>query len=127
LTQGTTSRIAFTSMRIFLCSFSLPRDILHDVFRSTFCTYFSVLIYFYFLILVLFILFVFVAFWLNLCLCHLLVRGGELECIIMKQLLRSSQEHQCCELLKHRLTKENLCLKQTSWSHFIIMSRHDHL
>jgi hypothetical protein len=40
LTQGTMSRTAFTSNRISLLSFSLPRDFLHDVFRCTFCTFY---------------------------------------------------------------------------------------
>ena len=38
LTQGTTSKTAFPSNKIFLL-FSLPRDLWHEVFRCTFCTY----------------------------------------------------------------------------------------
>jgi hypothetical protein len=48
LTQGTTSKTAFPSNRIFLLSFSLPRDLLHEVFRCTFCTYFFCLDFFAF-------------------------------------------------------------------------------
>ena len=39
LTQGTMSRTVFPSFRIFLLSFSFPRDLLHEVFRCTFCAY----------------------------------------------------------------------------------------
>jgi hypothetical protein len=39
LTQGTMSRTTFPSFRIFLLSFSFPRDLLHEVFRCTFCAY----------------------------------------------------------------------------------------
>ena len=39
LTQGTMSKTAFPSNKIFLLSFSFPRDLLHEVFRCTFCAY----------------------------------------------------------------------------------------
>ena len=39
LTQGTMSKTVFPSFRIFLLSFSFPRDLLHEVFRCTSCAY----------------------------------------------------------------------------------------
>jgi hypothetical protein len=67
----------------------LSKGIFLDFSRPTFVHNLSILIDFCFLFLVLFILFVFIAFQLNLCLCHLLVHEGKLECLIMKKLSSS--------------------------------------
>ena len=134
LTQGTTSKTAFPSNRIFLLSFSLPRDLLHEVFRCTFCTYF--LLFFWISLLsnvsslVCFdfsLMLISFCFWKYTYLHYELFRQRKQKILPLKWLLKICLNIYCDMLLKFTaMLRKDCCLKEVYWFQFVSEACHDH-